>query len=79
MNSEGPIVEIPIHKVKKGMNIFLEGRWVKAREDCVINKGYIGFEFEDEEFKLGVCQVRQNDVAYAPRIKVERKTAVIIS
>ena len=75
MKNQGPIMEIPMQEVKKGMCIFLEGRWVKAKEDFKINEGYAGFQFEDEEFKLGVCQVRQNDLAYQPRIKVERDVA----
>jgi hypothetical protein len=75
MKNEGDFVEISITQVKKGMNLFVNEEWVKALEDSHVNKGYVGFVAEDADFKRKVIEVRKNDIAYAPRIKIEKAFA----
>ena len=67
------LVEVSIGSVSEGDSVIFNGAWYKALEDSREENGYIGFKAETVSFEETVIQIRKNDMAYAPKLYMERE------
>jgi len=67
------LVEVSFGDVFEGASVLFGNEWYKALEDSREENGYIGFKAENVSFEETVIQFRKSDMAYAPKLYMERE------
>ena len=74
-NIDPNLVEVSFSSVSEGDSVLFNGEWYKALENAREENGFIGFKAESVDFEETAIEFRKSDMAYAPKLYMERNTA----